>query len=65
MCGKRAGPLATAGVIGSPGNVTGPALGPSAGRPSSSFFPGPCPGFRNTYGSEVRWKRRPSSLARS
>lgn len=65
MCGKRAGPLVKPGVIGSPGNVTSPAPGPSAGRPSTAFFSEPYPGFRNTYSSEVRWKRRRLSLAGS
>lgn len=54
MCGKRAGPLRKPGVIGSSGNVTSPAFGPSAGRPGTAFFSRPYPGFRNTYCSEVR-----------
>lgn len=54
MCGKRAGPLETPGVIGSASNVTRPAFGPSAGRPGTAFFYRPYPGFRNTSCSEVR-----------
>lgn len=65
MCGKGAGPLITQDAIGSPCNVISPAPGPSAERPGTTFFSGSYPGFRNTYFSEVGWKRRPLSLADS
>ena len=65
MCGKGAGPLIKPGVIGSPCQVASPAPGPSAERSDTTFFSGSYPGFRNTYCSEVGWKRRPVSLADS